>query len=225
MSELFSSSEDIRAWLANTSDAVQSLEARRFEAASADMSDKECSAAAAGAAAVAAALAGATPGAGTAQGTPGTREHPIKMFPRRKHGDTVFPLKRRPPITVDLDSLKPLFHLPQPEAAKKLGISLTSLKMTCRRLGVNRWPYQRCPLQPEIDRFSGLASSQFRDTQDAVSMDSNSSCQPRGALEINSVDVSGDPSSEMAALPAVQQARSSAAFPNQPEVPKTFQPC
>ena len=36
----------------------------------------------------------------------------------RKNGDTLFPTKGRPPITVDLDCLRPLFNLPQPEAAR-----------------------------------------------------------------------------------------------------------
>ena len=36
-----------------------------------------------------------------------------------------------------------LFGVPQPLAAKELGISLTALKQICRKLGIVRWPYQR----------------------------------------------------------------------------------
>ena len=49
-----------------------------------------------------------------------------------------------------------LFGRPQPEAAQILGISLTTLKQVCRRLGVTRWPYRRpskaCrPSKPQPD--------------------------------------------------------------------------
>ena len=59
------------------------------------------------------------------------------------------PLRGRPPVKVDLDMLQAKFDRPQPEAAQSLGISLTCLKMMCRRLGIKRWPYHRkhdgCP--------------------------------------------------------------------------------
>uniref|UniRef100_A0A7S4NPG4 RWP-RK domain-containing protein n=1 Tax=Guillardia theta TaxID=55529 RepID=A0A7S4NPG4_GUITH len=40
-------------------------------------------------------------------------------------------------------SLSKLFHMRQLDAAKHLGISLTSLKSACRRIGLDRWPYER----------------------------------------------------------------------------------
>jgi hypothetical protein len=49
----------------------------------------------------------------------------------------------RPPAEVDEEALRRLFCVPQPEAAKALGVSLTTLKKTCRRLGLVRWPYIR----------------------------------------------------------------------------------
>mmetsp|Transcript_104714 Transcript_104714/g.168529 ORF Transcript_104714/g.168529 Transcript_104714/m.168529 type:complete len:124 (+) Transcript_104714:34-405(+) len=62
---------------------------------------------------------------GVTRGAPRASAEPeqggnIRMFPRRKNGDTLFPTKGRPPITVDLDCLRPLFNLPQPEAARKV---------------------------------------------------------------------------------------------------------
>ena len=42
-----------------------------------------------------------------------------------------------------MDAIKALFGLPQKDAAKALGISLTALKQVCRKLGVDRWPYWR----------------------------------------------------------------------------------
>ncbi|EKX48519.1 hypothetical protein GUITHDRAFT_105664 [Guillardia theta CCMP2712] len=36
-----------------------------------------------------------------------------------------------------------LFHMRQADAARILGISLSSLKSACRRLGFPRWPYSR----------------------------------------------------------------------------------
>ena len=49
----------------------------------------------------------------------------------------------RPPVKVDLEALQTMFDRPQPAAAHSLGISLTSLKLVCRRLGLSRWPYKR----------------------------------------------------------------------------------
>jgi hypothetical protein len=49
----------------------------------------------------------------------------------------------RPPVKVDLEELQSKFDRPQPEAAQALGISLTCLKLVCRRLGLKRWPYRR----------------------------------------------------------------------------------
>ncbi|EKX37542.1 hypothetical protein GUITHDRAFT_116350 [Guillardia theta CCMP2712] len=38
--------------------------------------------------------------------------------------------------------LQPLFNLKQRDAAQHLGISLSSLKYACRRIGITRWPGQ-----------------------------------------------------------------------------------
>jgi hypothetical protein len=69
----------------------------------------------------------------------------VRLFPRRKLGDgsSTQTEKGRPPLRVDMESIKPLFNLPQKDAAKALGISLTALKQVCRKLGVDRWPYWR----------------------------------------------------------------------------------
>jgi len=52
-------------------------------------------------------------------------------------------IKGRPPAKVDVEDLKALFDRPQPEAARVLKISLTTLKQVCRRHGLHRWPYRR----------------------------------------------------------------------------------
>ncbi|EKX30851.1 hypothetical protein GUITHDRAFT_122940 [Guillardia theta CCMP2712] len=46
-------------------------------------------------------------------------------------------------VQLDLTIIEPLFHMRQKDAAKFLGISLTTLKRACRLLGVQRWPYAR----------------------------------------------------------------------------------
>lgn len=53
-----------------------------------------------------------------------------------------------------LDTLKSLFHLPIIEAAKRLGISRTSLKAVCRKHGVARWPKRA------LDRENRLLAAQ-----------------------------------------------------------------
>ena len=49
----------------------------------------------------------------------------------------------RPPAVVDVEKMRQMFGKPQPEAAKALGVSLTTLKQVCRKLGLQRWPYRR----------------------------------------------------------------------------------
>ena len=44
---------------------------------------------------------------------------------------------------LDRRRLESLFHLPQPQAAQAVGVSLTTFKASCRRLGVRRWPYKK----------------------------------------------------------------------------------
>jgi hypothetical protein len=58
----------------------------------------------------------------------------VHLFPRRKVGDTVFPEKGRLPVKVDRKTIEAMFGMPQPQAARSLGISLTSLKQVSGRL-------------------------------------------------------------------------------------------
>jgi len=49
-------------------------------------------------------------------------------------------------MAIDLYCLQPLLNMTRPQAAWKLGVSLTSLKMACQRLGVkwtNEWSLQQ----------------------------------------------------------------------------------
>ena len=47
------------------------------------------------------------------------------------------------PVVITCALLQALRDLPMPGAAKSLGVSVTSLKKACRRLGIRRWAY-RC---------------------------------------------------------------------------------
>ena len=67
----------------------------------------------------------------------------VHLFPRRKHGEHEVPQVRRAPLLVQRETISALFGRPQVEAAQKLGISVTTFKQVCRKLGVTRWPYWR----------------------------------------------------------------------------------
>jgi hypothetical protein len=70
----------------------------------------------------------------------------VRMFPRRKRDEKetdTMPCRGRPAMTLNLEAVQAKFDLPQQEAARALGISVTSLKQVCRKLGVKRWPYHR----------------------------------------------------------------------------------
>uniref|UniRef100_A0A7S0HLH5 RWP-RK domain-containing protein n=1 Tax=Hanusia phi TaxID=3032 RepID=A0A7S0HLH5_9CRYP len=49
--------------------------------------------------------------------------------------------------------LQPLFTLKQRDAADRLGISLSSLKTACRRIGIFRWPGSRPPAAAPLDQL------------------------------------------------------------------------
>mmetsp|Transcript_36171 Transcript_36171/g.112978 ORF Transcript_36171/g.112978 Transcript_36171/m.112978 type:complete len:155 (-) Transcript_36171:343-807(-) len=75
------------------------------------------------------------------------------IFPRRSFGNE----EVRAAVQVSLPQIAKLFHLKQSEAADILGISLTALKNTCRKLGVKKWPYARkrslCDLEKLQEEF------------------------------------------------------------------------
>ena len=52
----------------------------------------------------------------------------VHLFPRRKNGDQWPPEKGRLPIKVDRQTVESMFAMPQPEAARALGISKTFLE-------------------------------------------------------------------------------------------------
>ena len=71
----------------------------------------------------------------------------VKLYPRRKGLDRTSTdleersrnslLQRgRAPTVLSLDAIAPLFDLPQAEAAQRLGVALTTLKVVCRKLGL-----------------------------------------------------------------------------------------
>lgn len=65
-----------------------------------------------------------------------------KYFSGPKNDSRVLFLKRsRLPVTYEM--LRGLFHLPVTKAIRELKISLTTFKLTCRKLGIQRWPYRK----------------------------------------------------------------------------------
>jgi hypothetical protein len=51
-------------------------------------------------------------------------------------------LKANVAVELNREKLQSMFHMRLPEAAKRLGVSETTLKQVCRKLGVPRWPRQ-----------------------------------------------------------------------------------
>lgn len=80
----------------------------------------------------------------------------VRIFPRRKVGEesALAPKKNRSPVCFDINSVSPFFDVPQSDAAKNLGISLTALKQVCRKLGLSRWPYVR----PKKNKMRGVGT-------------------------------------------------------------------
>ncbi|EKX35086.1 hypothetical protein GUITHDRAFT_118742 [Guillardia theta CCMP2712] len=78
----------------------------------------------------------------------------ITILPRRRKGSPLphaDPVKR--PVFLTSKDILALFHMQQKSAADKLGISLTALKMACKKLGLPRWPYMRTgPAEAEKEK-------------------------------------------------------------------------
>eukprot|EP00960_Hanusia_phi_P065763 766204-Hanusia_phi.AAC.3 len=70
----------------------------------------------------------------------------VVVSPRPR--DEASSLLSPPPVPLSLPALQALFHLPQEIAARRLGMSVSSLKLACRKLGIRRWPYSRWALPP-----------------------------------------------------------------------------
>lgn len=58
----------------------------------------------------------------------------VSLRPRKKHAGWV---------TITLQTVSAFFDFTLPDAAHALGLSPTSMKNVCRRLGIPRWPYSR----------------------------------------------------------------------------------
>lgn len=61
----------------------------------------------------------------------------VLVFPRPSAEDA---FRSSQPVDIDLETLRSKFGMRLADAAKTLGISITSLKQVCRKLGVVRWP-------------------------------------------------------------------------------------
>jgi predicted DNA-binding protein (UPF0251 family) len=65
-------------------------------------------------------------------------EASVRVVPRSMQGG----LKANVAVELNREKLQSMFHMRLPEAAKRLGVSETTLKQVCRKLGVPRWPRQ-----------------------------------------------------------------------------------
>ena len=65
----------------------------------------------------------------------------MRLRPRRRTWDRNRELHEEVDLTVE--ALTALFGMRMAEAARSLGVSPTTLKIVCRRLGIERWPYSR----------------------------------------------------------------------------------
>lgn len=101
-------------------------------------------------------------------------------------------------MALDLATVQRKFGLPQQDAAKELGISLTSLKQVCRKLGISRWPYYRLAKHGGTRRNKSskearaLAGADAGDTEhgtnNLVKSYSPASCPEPGPLSTGSID-------------------------------------
>ena len=105
----------------------------------------------------------------------------VRIFPRRKAGENCGMEKGRAPLNFDKNSIQPLSAMPQKDAARTLGISLTALKKVCRKLGIHSWAHVR-------DARVGPDAPLHRPATPAVELNSIPICKPAHAKVSNSLD-------------------------------------
>ena len=81
------------------------------------------------------------------------------------------------PVDVDLETLKSKFGMRLSDAAKSLGISMTSFKQVCRKLGVARWPRSQRP------RPGAHHSVSFPDSDNTETVVAGSRKRPAEAMD------------------------------------------
>lgn len=71
---------------------------------------------------------------------------------------------RRDPVTLDVEKITKHSNLPQHRAAECLGVSVSTLKRACNRLGMQKWPYNRHakPVTDELGHRLGGQSDHLR---------------------------------------------------------------
>eukprot|EP00960_Hanusia_phi_P033364 750430-Hanusia_phi.AAC.2 len=94
----------------------------------------------------------------------------ISVFPRRKKGEDNAEVKD--PVELTYELVASFFEMKQEDAAQQLGLSLTSFKGACRRLGVTRWPYNRKYTSKHDDKQSH-SSSGIEEAQEPFHDDSH----------------------------------------------------
>jgi hypothetical protein len=75
----------------------------------------------------------------------------MRIFPRRKASQLV----KAPAMQLKSQEVTEFFHLPLHKAASKLGISSTTLKRACRKIGIFQWPYRRLEHQ-KVEEAAGV---------------------------------------------------------------------
>ncbi|EKX38036.1 hypothetical protein GUITHDRAFT_154797 [Guillardia theta CCMP2712] len=68
------------------------------------------------------------------------------------------------PLFLDQELIEKYYHIPQCEAARQIGISLTCLKSACRKLGLRRWPYTRKYFRKHEGEAASQEDSQTSET-------------------------------------------------------------
>ena len=113
---------------------------------------------------------------------------PLKLvvYPRRDNREPVGPDKKTKPIELSIQILEPYFGTTLENAAKKIGISTTTLKSFCRKLGIQRWPYRQ-DYTTRLSRIQsrGAASSSSSINNRAASSSSGASL--RGTILSSSI--------------------------------------
>jgi hypothetical protein len=75
--------------------------------------------------------------------SPFSQRQSFCFFPRRMGRKGWMPGGPPPYVLVSKSRLESLYNLPLSEAAREIGLCATTFKKACRKLGINKWPFER----------------------------------------------------------------------------------
>jgi hypothetical protein len=146
------------------------------------------------------------------------------ILPRRKAGQTAVDRDTVEPVILNRALLQSLFHLPLATASSRLGLSATSIKKVCRKIGIIKWPYKSCRKRsPTGDKTSSSSSTSSHSEEEEEEEEEEEGQEEIEEIE-NESEEEVEPTKRAGMTATAVKHSDSAAAPSQPVPPSYFHP-